>query len=382
MSRQAGEMLKVLITVPAHTTRGGVTSYYTTLREHLSEETQFFVVGDRFLGTPDSENVVRRIIRLLMDYFHFVAIMCRGVPDIVHINPSFKSWSLIRDGLFLLLAKAFGSKVLVFFRGWDKACADSLHRHRRWLWLFRSTYFRADACIVLAGAFREQLIEMGYSKAIYCETTIVDNTCFEDSPALSLSRDNAGKPFSILFLGRVEKEKGVLVAVEAYAKLAELYPCVSLVVAGDGSALAEAKSWVACRQIPNVAFPGFVQDEQKREAFQQAACYIFPSYYGEGMPNSVLEAMAYGLPIVTTPVGGIKDFFEDSQMGFLVDSLEPKVFAEKLELLLNNPELGRRIGLFNRTFAHEEFAASKVSRRLQAIYSQLLSTPSNPRPIR
>ena len=68
-------MLKVLITAPAHTTRGGVTSYYMTLREHLSEEIKFFVAGDRFLGTPDSENVVRRIIRLLMDYFHFVAIL-------------------------------------------------------------------------------------------------------------------------------------------------------------------------------------------------------------------------------------------------------------------------------------------------------------------
>lgn len=380
MSRQDGEILKVLVTAPARTALGGVTGYYTTLRKHFRGETKFVIVGNRFWGRPESESTVKRIIRLLMDYLHFVAILCRGVPDIVHLNPSFLSGALIRDALFLLLAKAFGSKVLVFFHGWDKACADSVHR--RWLWLFRSTYFRADACVVLARAFREHLIEMGYSKTIYCETTNVDDTCFEDGPALSLGRENASQPFSILFLGRVEKEKGVLVAIEAYAKLAKRYQCVSLVVAGDGSALAEAKNYVACRQIRNVAFPGFVRGEQKCEAFQQAACYIFPSVDNEGMPTSVLEAMAYGLPILTTPIAGIKDFFQDGQMGFLIDSLNPKIYAQKLEFLLSNPELGRRIGSFNRTFARERFAASQVSRRLQSIYSQLISPAGAQRPIR
>ncbi len=65
--------------------------------------------------------------------------------------------------------------------------------------------------------------------------------------------------------------------------------------------------------------------------------YLFPTYH-EGMPGSVLEAMGYGLPVITRTVGGLPDFFEHEKMGFITESLDASVFADFLEQLVKDPE--------------------------------------------
>ena len=90
------------------------------------------------------------------------------------------------------------------------------------------------------------------------------------------------------------------------------------------------------------------------------------------MPNSVLEAMAFGLPIVTRPVGGIRDFFEDGRMGYATDSLDSGDYTELLCRLVGNPDLRKRMGQYNRQFARQRFAASVVAERLVAIYARIV----------
>jgi glycosyltransferase involved in cell wall biosynthesis len=100
--------------------------------------------------------------------------------------------------------------------------------------------------------------------------------------------------------------------------------------------------------------------------------YLFPTY-GEGMPNSVLEAMAYGLPVVTRPVGGLRDFFENGRMGFVADSLEPFEFMGLMEKLVLDSGLRDKMGQYNRTYAKDHFSATKVAARLENIYEKLIA---------
>jgi glycosyltransferase involved in cell wall biosynthesis len=86
------------------------------------------------------------------------------------------------------------------------------------------------------------------------------------------------------------------------------------------------------------------------------------------MATSVLEAMSYGLPVITRPVGGIADFFQDGTMGFLTESCDPAVLAALTERLIVDPTLRLHIGAFNRRYAREHFAASVVAQRIQRIY--------------
>jgi glycosyltransferase involved in cell wall biosynthesis len=91
------------------------------------------------------------------------------------------------------------------------------------------------------------------------------------------------------------------------------------------------------------------------------------------MPNAVLEAMAAGLPVVTSRVGGIRDFFEDGVMGFSTEGVSVTELAAHMEKLIADPSLRERIGAHNRAYARERFAASKVAARLMDIYRSVIS---------
>jgi glycosyltransferase involved in cell wall biosynthesis len=136
--------------------------------------------------------------------------------------------------------------------------------------------------------------------------------------------------------------------------------------------LASVKDYVADLEIPNVEFLGFVTGEKKKEAFERADIFVLPTSHGEGMPISLLEAMAFGLPIITRPVGGISDFFVNGRHGFISDSLSAEDFAELVSRLITDVDLYNLIRSYNYYFAREYFTGSKVASRIQAVYCELL----------
>ena len=290
--------------------------------------------------------------------------------DLVHLNPSLGPKALLRDGLSLLLAKALGRRVLVFLHGWNRGCELSI-RHR-FLFLFRWVYFRADAFVVLAGQFQSALREFGYRKPIYLETTAVPNEVFARARLRPAGPQGDGAGVNILFLSRLEKLKGIYEAIEAFRLVRARYPSATLTVAGDGPELKRAREYVRADGLGGVRFLGWIAGEQKHRAFSDADIYLFPTRWGEGMPLSVLEAMAYGLPVVTRPLGGLADFFENGRMGYTTDSNDPRVFASLLERLIGDPGLRQEMARYNHSFAGQHFAASVVAERLGGIYRRTI----------
>jgi glycosyltransferase involved in cell wall biosynthesis len=84
-----------------------------------------------------------------------------------------------------------------------------------------------------------------------------------------------------------------------------------------------------------------------------------------------VEAMAFGLPVVTRPVGGLVDFFENGKHGFLIESQEPQIFADRIERLYTDSELYNTIAQYNYRYAQEKLLASKAVERLEKIYKSL-----------
>jgi glycosyltransferase involved in cell wall biosynthesis len=358
--------MPVLVTTPDLEKQGGVAAYYAMLREHLGADVHFCRAGARTAG----ETALAQGIRLLRDYGRFYRTARSGPYDLIHLNPSLGRKALIRDGLSLLIAKALGRRVLVFLHGWDPVCEAAIRR--RFLPLFRWVYFRADAFIVLASRFQSVLREFGYDKPVYLETTVVPDDIFLHAGPAATGRDTNDGRLNLFFLSRVEKAKGVYIAVEAFRLLKEKYPLVTLSIGGDGSELAKVREYVRSRGIRDVEFPGWLAGQAKHEAMAGADIFLFPTLWGEGCPCAILEAMACGLPVVTRPVGGVPDFFEDGAMGFLTESEEPAVFAELLEKLITNPALRRRMSTYNRHYARTHFCASTAAGRMLDIYRHLL----------
>ncbi len=362
--------MKILINTPELAKDGGVSSYCRALLEHLPPGVESFTIGAR-----TSERGVRgRSRRFLSDYLRFRRLLLKQEFDLVHLNPSLAASALIRDGIFLSIAKKRGLKALVFIHGWDEAFEDRMRK--RWLWIFRRVYSRADGFIVLAEDFRNRLVEMGCKKPIFCETTSVEETVFAN-PAAPPRKPGSNNGFNILYLSRIERDKGIFETLDAFAILKKKHAQLSLTVAGDGGALDDARRHAHQKQLQDVSFLGYVRGEDKDRAFRRADCYLFPTTHGEGLPISVLEAMASGLPVVTRPVGGLSDFFEDGKMGYILQSVDPLDFANAVETLIERPELCAEIGQYNREYARNRFSASRVAERIVNIY-QHIAEPERP----
>jgi len=361
--------MRVLIAVPRLAMPGGVSNYYQTLRPHLDAGKVYIEVG----GVPGETGRWAKLRRLLRDNWTFHRQLSRGDFDLVHLNPSMDLHSVLRDGLLLLIAKGHGRRVLVFYRGWMPLAEAAVRR--RFPRLFRIVYGRADANVVLAEQFRATLADMGVSLPTFIETTVVDDAVFDrDARAPAVEPRRADGPCRILFLGRLDTGKGLPEALEAFALLRKRWPVASLTVAGDGPERAAAEAHVRDRGLQGVTFLGHVAGPAKARVLTQAHIYLFTSL-AEGMPNSVLEAMAFGLPVVTRPVGGIRDFFEDGRMGFALDSTNPGDYAELLGRLVADPDLCATMGRHNLEFARRRFAASVVAQRLLGIYAQVARRP-------
>ena len=142
------------------------------------------------------------------------------------------------------------------------------------------------------------------------------------------------------------------------------YQNLSLSVCGSGTELASAQMYVKENDIANVVFHGNLSGSKLVEQFVCSDVYILPTYE-EGMATSVLESMAFGLPIISRPVGGVKDFFVNDEMGVLTESLDPRVYADIIEEYINNPQKVKHISNVNYNFAKGNFYASKVVKKFE-----------------
>ncbi|MES2474705.1 MAG: glycosyltransferase family 4 protein [Verrucomicrobiota bacterium] len=384
------EALHVLIVRDREAAGGGIFNYYRAISKHQGGNVTLVDVGRAhgFYGIDElgSRGAFSTLQRLLRDWWRLATSLSR-FPDLVMLNPCLdpvENRSLPRDAVNLLLAKLFRRKVLVFWRGWDNdACGTPEFPGGNRGWLSR-VYRLADAHIVLASDFRDDLRRWGFTSPVYLESTVVADE------VLALRLDgleevpDSNSQFRILYLSRVEVAKGVFEMLDAFALLESGDPGrYHFTIAGDGPALEELKLRAGELGLSGVEFTGYVHGPGKARCFADADAFCFLSYT-EGMPNAVLEAMAMGLPLVSSDAGGLKDILTDDVTGYILrqDRSQPagKRFlaaevADRLKGLANSPEKLKRMGEHNRSYARERFAAAKVAARLDTIYGEVCDLP-------
>lgn len=350
--------MRVLITVSDTNGPGGISHYYKALEGLFEGSVDYMVVGTRFSGRR-----VPGILRLLLDYAAFLFKAPRY--DLIHVNPSFCYKCFLREAVFLFIANFFRKKTVVFFRGWEHPFEKQVET--RWRWLFKRIYRRVDAMVVLADEFEAKLRRWGYAGSIYRETTTVDEKLLAGFDPAS-RRSDPGR-FNILFLSRVEKDKGVYEVVDAVEQLDDVR--VRFRLGGDGGEKDALVEYINRKGYKYTEICGYVRGGHKMEAYRQADVFILPSYH-EGMPNSVLEAMAFGLPVITCPVGGLKDFFEDGKMGFLVPPQDAGAIKQALQKLVEDRDLCSEMSRYNAQYARKRFYSSQVAKRLEGIYHDIM----------
>ncbi len=172
-------------------------------------------------------------------------------------------------------------------------------------------------------------------------------------------------------LSRLAWKKGVRHLVDAAPRLLEAVPDAHVVIAGDGDLRAELVAQTRALGVEGrVTFLGTRRDPL--DLLRASDVFVMPSVV-EGMSNALLEAMALGLPVVATEVGGTPEVVVDGETGFLVPPADPERLAAALAKVLLAPELGRELGAAGRRRIQERHRVEHMVRAVERLYDDLLT---------
>ncbi len=176
----------------------------------------------------------------------------------------------------------------------------------------------------------------------------------------------------LLFLSNMILEKGIFVLLDACEKMNQKGLVFECNYVGGWSDVTEDefKSEIEKRQLTNIVFAhGPKYNDEKQAFYETADVFVFPTHYDTfGLVN--LEAMQNGLPVVSTPEGGIPDIVVDGETGFLVPHNSATLLAEKLTTLIKNPSLRYRMGQKGRQRFFELFTLQSFESNLSQILLQ------------
>jgi colanic acid/amylovoran biosynthesis glycosyltransferase len=178
--------------------------------------------------------------------------------------------------------------------------------------------------------------------------------------------------------GRLIEKKGLPVTLRAFASFQKRYPNAALTIAGEGPLLGRLRDLANELKIDNhVSFAGFVSQEELREIYYSSHIFLHPSETGpdgnqEGIPNSMLEAMATGLPVFATQHGGIPEAIENGVNGVLVPERDHEDLARALLDTAQDPDFLSRIARNGSEVVQKNFDLNEQARRLEDIYFGLL----------
>ena len=347
----------VLMIGPSLRSRGGM----ATVERQLMERLPGAGVQARFISTYDDCGKVKKAAIALAAYASF----CRTLNDvdIVHAHMASRG-SYERKALFLKKALSKGKKIVIHLHGgefgvWFDDEIDDNKRDE-----IRALFDEADAVIVLSEEWEEWMRSRGF---VPQRLMVMHNAV--PVPAQSCvpcSRQD------VLFLGRLDANKSPDVLLRASRKALELHPKAKLIFGGDGY----PKRYKALARELGIAdrceFLGWITGEDKEKLFERAGVYCLPSK-NEGMPMSVLEAMAHGVPTIATPVGGVPQVIEDGVNGYLIPVDDERRLSELLCNLMNDSDLRAHIGRTGRECVARDFNIELVVDRLCRMYEGLFS---------
>jgi glycosyltransferase involved in cell wall biosynthesis len=247
-------------------------------------------------------------------------------------------------------------------------------------WLLK----QADVVIALSGEWQRFLLdEVRPDLRVVVLPNSVDAQFAAASEQDDTASRQAGK--AVLFVGRLCQPKGVFDILHAAPAVLAAHPDAVFWFAGrapEEQILEEMQRISKEMNLGSaVQFLGEITGQAKLDLFRQAALFVLPSYW-EGLPYSLLEAMAVGLPVIATPVGAIPEMIEEGHHGFLIQPGDVAALAKRMIRLLEDQSLARQMGQANRDLIRDLYLPEAAMTRMVSIYAglQKFHAPETSRP--
>ncbi|WP_026486299.1 glycosyltransferase [Caldanaerobius polysaccharolyticus] len=233
-------------------------------------------------------------------------------------------------------------------------------------------YIISDNIVVVGERIKEYI-----SKIIRRKIFVLDN--FVDTKRYrpyDIKQNN--ETYTILFAGRLTKQKGVIYLVEALELLLSEKIDAKLIVAGDGEERNLLKKYILENKLENnIELLGIIDNKQMFQIYNRCNVVVIPSIKIGNAEESfgfvAIEAMACGKPVIASNIGGLRKIIEDGYNGFLVPERNPEAIAEKIKMLMSNPELSKEVGINARKTVEEKFSVEIVVKKYLNIYKETIN---------
>jgi len=332
-------------------TRGGISAVVNAWRAHgwFERWPIEYVVTHRDGGPA------HKLVAALLALARFAWLLLRDGRAVMHVHCASRA-SFWRKCAFLALGLAAGCPILLhvhgggFRRFYETECGALRRR------VVRFFLGRAACVIVLSEVMRAWVQAVVPGVRVACVPNPAPLPAPQSPPA---PRD------IVLFVGRIERDKGVFDLLEAFVAVREQFPGITLVCAGEGEreALARrAQELGVALQLPGWIDAGAIGGLQQR-----AAAFVLPSY-AEGQPVSLLEAMAAGTPVIASAVGGIPEIVTHRVTGFLVAPRDKAALRQALHEVLVDRAASARMANAARAAVLERHAPERVLEMLADVY--------------
>ena len=183
-----------------------------------------------------------------------------------------------------------------------------------------------------------------------------------------VSHDKSGH--NLLYVGRLASVKGLPILFQSLQQLKSTNEDFTLTLIGDGSERSDLEKLVEELQLQDhVKFVGYKSQQEVREYLQQTDVFVLPSF-AEGVPVSLMESMATGVPVIATQVGGVSELVDNGVNGYLVPAGDSVSLAEKMEILLGDTKLRNQFAQASRMTIEKEFNMPIETQKLYKLFKE------------
>ncbi len=327
---KTSKLLNVVMFGPCLSEKGGM----GTVQKHIVRSvTQDIKIKHIATWTGSKNTIVIFLKGLLL----FIYKLLRNQVDLIHIHVSERG-SFLRKSIIATVAFIFSKPVIMHTHGCEfHIFYDSLPIPLKYL---LNKVLQNCACVIVLSESWKQLYQekcgLSPNKVLVRYNPVV-------TPEIIPSKVNSEK-IVFLILGKVNERKGVFDLLHALSELSpETRKNVELIIAGSGE-VDKAIALTKTLDIESlVRFTGWVNYQVRDQLLAEADVFVLPSY-NEGLPMALLEAMAWKIPVITTPVGGIPEVIEHNQTGFLVEPGNIKAITASMLSLIEDESLRDKFG--------------------------------------
>lgn len=261
-------------------------------------------------------------------------------------------------------------KLVTSFRGYD--ATKVLQRNPS---IYQELFETGDLFLPVSHSLKDQIVIHG---GPFEKTHVLPSGIDTKKISFSKKEEDEQKPITLITVARLVEKKGIQYAIEAAARLLKRKSNFTYVIIGEGPLRSSLERLIEKLEVSeHVQLLGRKTHEEVIKFLQEAHILIAPSMTTiegdqEGIPNVLKEAMALGLPVISTYHGGIPELIRDGETGLLVKEKDVDAMAEKLSCLIDHPEERKKIGQAGRAYVQENFDIQNLNDRLVHLYRQLI----------